>query len=72
MNRPSGTAYYHKPHGSWRIQEMYTIDDEGHKVVPGITDTDVYVKFEVAEPLLLSPFIFGSGYGNKASMRSWL
>ena len=35
------------------------------KIVPDIDDTDVYVKFAVTEPLLLSPFIFGSGHGKQ-------
>ena len=30
-----------------------------------LADTEVYVKFEVTEPLLLSPFVFGSGYGKQ-------
>ncbi|MFM7986532.1 MAG: phage major capsid domain-containing protein [Candidatus Fonsibacter sp.] len=63
MNRSAGTAYYHKPRGSWLIKEFYAIKkNTGNNIVPRITDTDVYVKFEVTEPLLLSPFIFGSGY----------
>ena len=33
--------------------------------VPTIADTVVYVEFGVAEPLLLSPFVFGSGYGKQ-------
>ena len=56
MNRPAGTAYYHKPRGSWLIKQIYAIDNTGAKIVPRITDRDVYVKFEVTEPLLLSPF----------------
>ena len=50
---------------SWLIKQIYAINDAGAKVVPRITDRDVYVKFEVTEPLLLSPFIFGSGYGKQ-------
>jgi len=65
MNRPAGTAYYHKPRGSWLIKQIYAIDNTGAKIVPRITDRDVYVKFEITEPLLLSPFIFGSGYGKQ-------
>ncbi len=65
MNRPAGTSYYHKPRGPWLIKQMYAIDHSGAKLVPRITDRDVYVKFEVTEPLLLSPFIFGSGYGQQ-------
>ena len=65
MNRPTGTAYYHKPRGSWRIKEIYSLNGTGNKIIPGILDREVYVKFEVTEPLLLSPFIFGSGYGKQ-------
>ena len=50
---------------SWLIKQKYAIDKTGAKIVPRITDRDVYVKFEVTEPLLLSPFIFGSGYGKQ-------
>ena len=62
MNRPAGTAYYRKPRGSWRIKQIHSLDGGGNHIFPEIDDTDVYVKFEVTEPLLLSPFIFGSGY----------
>ena len=65
MNRPAGTACYHKPRGSWTSKEMYAIDSHGDKIAPGITDQDVYAKFEVTEPLLLSPFIFGSVHGEQ-------
>ena len=64
MNRPAGTAYYHKPRGSWRIKEIYALEGS-NKIVPGIIDRDVYAKFEVTEPLLLSPFICGSGHGKQ-------
>jgi hypothetical protein len=37
----------------------------GAERVPTIDDTEVYVQFEVTEPLLLSPFIFGSGEGKQ-------
>ena len=60
MNFPAGPAYCHKPRGSWLIKQIYAIDSTGANVIPRITDTDMYVKFEVTEPLLLSPFIFGS------------
>ena len=33
--------------------------------VPILADTDIYVEFDVTEPLLLSPFVFGSGYGKQ-------
>ena len=32
-----------------------------------ITDTEVNVEFTVTEPLLLSPFVRGSGYGKQGS-----
>ena len=31
----------------------------------GINDTEAWVQFEVTEPLLLSPFVFGSGMGKQ-------
>ncbi|MFM7990045.1 MAG: phage major capsid domain-containing protein, partial [Candidatus Fonsibacter sp.] len=37
----------------------------GNRRTPLITDTDVYVNFDVCEPLMLSPFIFGAGYGKQ-------
>ena len=30
-----------------------------------LTDTTVHVKFDVCEPIMLSPFIFGSGNGKQ-------
>ena len=64
MNRPAGTAHYNEPRGSWSIKHIYiySLDGAGNHIVPGIADTNVYVEFKVTEPLLLSPFIFGSGY----------
>ena len=53
MNRPAGTAYYHKSRGSWLMKQMYAIDAGGTKVVPRIDDREVYVKFDVTEPLWL-------------------
>jgi hypothetical protein len=32
---------------------------------PDIGDDEVFVQFEVCEPLLLSPFVFGAGYGKQ-------
>jgi hypothetical protein len=65
MNRPAGTAYYHKPRGSWKIKSIYALDANGARRVPFVVDNNVYVTFEVTEPLLLSPFIVGSGYGKQ-------
>ncbi|MFM7982951.1 MAG: hypothetical protein ACKPKO_26865, partial [Candidatus Fonsibacter sp.] len=57
MNRPAGTAYYHKPRGSWRIKELYAITLNGEVRAPTNLDSDVSVNFQVTEPLLSSPFI---------------
>ena len=65
MNRPAGTAYYHKPRGSWKVNRIYALDDALAPRVPILADTVVYVEFDVCEPLLLSPFVFGSGYGKQ-------
>ena len=64
MNRPAGTAYYHKPRGSWKVNRIYALN-LGVPRVPQLDDTVVYVEFDVTEPLLLSPFVFGSGYGKR-------
>ncbi|MFM7980045.1 MAG: phage major capsid domain-containing protein, partial [Candidatus Fonsibacter sp.] len=29
MNRPAGTAYYHKPRGSWKVNRIYAFVDAG-------------------------------------------
>jgi hypothetical protein len=39
--------------------------DRGAQRIPTIDDTEVYVQFRVTEPLLLSPYIFGSGEGKQ-------
>ena len=64
MNRPAGTSYYHKPRGSWKLKELWA-NDGGIPRLPTTDDTEVFVKFEVCEPLLLSPFVFGSGHGKQ-------
>ena len=62
--RSAGTAYYHRPRGSWKIMRIYSIDGATQLLrMPLLTDTTVYVQFQVTEPLLLSPFVFGSGLG---------
>ena len=55
MNRPAGTAYYHKPRGSWQINNIYALN-AGAARSPLITDTKINVEFTVTELLLLSPF----------------
>ena len=68
MNCPAGTAYYHKPRGSWKINKIYAVSIlNGSVRSPLITDTEVNVEFTVTEPLLLSPFVRGSGYGKQGS-----
>ena len=64
MNRPAGTAYYHKPRGAWKLKALYAMNGT-NKIVPRVADTVVYAQFEVTEPLLLSPFVFGSGFGKQ-------
>mgnify|MGYP000907415519 FL=1 len=67
INRPAGTAYYHKPRGSWKLKQLYAKNPANNNAprTPLLTDTDVYAVFEVCEPLLLSPFVFGSGFGKQ-------
>jgi len=65
MNRPAATAYYHKPRGAWKLEALYALDSSGTRKIPIRTDTVVYAQFRVTEPLLMSPFIFGSGYGKQ-------
>ena len=66
MNRPAGTAYYHKLRGAWKLKALFAKTGTGTDTrVPLITDNVVYAQFEVTEPLLLSPFVFGSGFGKQ-------
>ena len=66
MSRPAATAYYHKPRGAWKLEALYAVDASTNaQRVPRVTDTVVYARFKVTEPLLLSPFVFGSGYGKQ-------
>ena len=39
--------------------------DGANKIISRLADTVVYAQFEVTEPLLLSPFVFGSGFGKQ-------
>ena len=64
QSRPAGTAYFHRPRGSWQLKEIWAPDAGGRRL-PTTSDNEVYVKFEVCEPLLLSPFVFGSGHGKQ-------
>ena len=63
--RPAGSSHHHRPRGIFKIDEIYSIDGAGAKVVPVISDgaaamLPVYVKFTVQEPLFLSPFLVGA------------
>ncbi|MFM7985311.1 MAG: phage major capsid domain-containing protein, partial [Candidatus Fonsibacter sp.] len=46
------------------IQKIYALTGTTERTMT-LADTEVYVKFEVAEPILLSPFVFGLGYGKQ-------
>ncbi len=65
MNRPAGTAYYHKPRGAWKLKALHAVN-AGVQRVPLITEEIVYAQFDVTEPLLLPPFVFGSGFGKES------
>jgi hypothetical protein len=66
MHRPAGCTITHKPRGNYKLMAIYSIDpDTGGRRIPEIDDTTVYVQFRVTEPLLLSPYIFGSGEGKQ-------
>ena len=58
-NRLAGAGKKHKPRGSYRILAMWSLDGTGNKRAPQVSDDDVYVQFEVADPLIMSPYIFG-------------
>jgi len=72
-NRPSGTSKKHRPRGSYKILEMYAFIPDGAgrptnvRRVPTCADREIYVTFEVTEPLMMSPFCFGTT-DNKAGM----
>jgi hypothetical protein len=62
LNRPSGSSYYHRPRGSFKILAIYASDDGGKTPrATGITanDATVYVTFRTVEPIFISPFVFG-------------
>jgi len=68
--RCAGTGKKHRPRGSYRILEMYALDGAAgaanrRRRIPGVNDNEIYVTFEVTEPLLLSPFCFGTTAGKQ-------
>ncbi|MFM7989282.1 MAG: phage major capsid domain-containing protein, partial [Candidatus Fonsibacter sp.] len=56
------TTTNHEDRGRSR---KYMQSTTAFRASPIITDTNIYETFEVTEPLLLSPFIFGSGHGKQ-------
>ena len=64
MNRGIGHRKSPKSRGSWKIKGIW-----GDALLTPreltIADTEAWVQFEVFEPLLLSPFVFGSGAGKQ-------
>ena len=69
MNRPIVHTTFPKSRGSWKLISMYAKRVAGDgtvtQVIPIVLDNEVYVTFQVTEPLLMSPFVFGSGYGKQ-------
>ena len=65
QNRPAGGAYYHTPRGSWKLKRIWAVTNTSAERLPIDDDEEVYAKFDICEPLLLSPFIFGSGHGKQ-------
>ena len=65
------TAHNQMPRsrGSWKLKELYSLTATGVKHTPLLADAVVYVTFEVTEPLLLPPFVFGSGMGKQGFYR---
>jgi hypothetical protein len=64
QRRPAGTTWYHKPRGSWVLQELYALDG-ATKRKPKVTDTTVYATYKVTEPIMMSPFVFGHPEGKQ-------
>ena len=67
MNRLAGTSKKHRPRGSYRILEMWVNDAAaaGGRRLPRVGENFVFVKFKVIEPILMSPFTFGTTEGKK-------
>ena len=65
MNRAIAQTETPKHRGSWKLKELYALNGAGAKINPQVGDNVVYATFEVTEPLLLSPFVFGSGMGKQ-------
>ena len=59
MNRLAASRHFHKPRGSFQITQIYGGSPTSQRDVQ-LGDNDVWVVFNVTEPLLLSPFVFGN------------
>jgi hypothetical protein len=69
MNRPIAHTTLPKSRGSWKLISLFAKrvapDGTVTQAIPSVLDNEVYVTFQVTEPLLMSPFVFGSGYGKQ-------
>ena len=67
MNRLAGTSKKHRSRGSYRILEMWVNDAAaaGGRRLPRVGDNVVFVRFQVIEPILMSPFTFGTTEGKQ-------
>ena len=66
INRSISHTEMPKSRGSWKLKALTAGAAEGDaRRVPTIADNVVWATFEVTEPLLLSPFVFGSGHGKQ-------
>ena len=61
MTKSGGSSHYHRPRGSFKIEQIYISGDNGKTSagVPVRTSNEVYVKFTVVEPLFVPPFLTG-------------
>jgi hypothetical protein len=59
--RTAGSSHYHRPRGSFKIDQIFYSNDGGKTAarVPAVGDTEVYVKFTVIEPIFVPPFLAG-------------
>ena len=60
--RTASSSHYHRPRGSFKIDQIYLSTDGGKTAsgTPLITSNEVYVKVTVVEPLFVPPFLTGS------------
>ena len=60
--RTAGSSHYHRPRGSFKIDQIYFSADGKLDTarLPARGDDVVYVRFTVTEPLFVPPFLTGS------------